>query len=240
MTFYEIYKAQDEILRRIMNSEDSPFPQIILAGGTALARYYLNHRISRDLDFFLPGDFDPAIVERKFSDLGIPLSDVTRIHSGRFVTQLHGWAQINGQRIKVSLIEDLFAEMFDVVAINNVRTEVIDGLYHRKLRTITGTGYSVSTVEQEQFQGGRQNARDIFDLYVLDSQQESINQFVERINRQGANFPVDDFIRGISRMPWIELIDEFELLETLPDIHKITAYDAKRYFDAVLSALSTP
>ncbi len=240
MTFYEIYKVQDEILTRIMNSEDSFFPQIILAGGTALARYYLNHRISRDLDFFLPGNFDPAIVEKQFSNLGIPLSDVTRISGGRFVTQLHGWSQINGQRIKVSVIEDLFADMFDVTVINNVRTEVIDGLYHRKLRTITGTGFTVSTVGQEQLHGGRQHARDIFDLYVLDSQQESINQFVERINHQGANFPVDGFIRGISRMPWIELIDEFELLETLPHFHKITAYDAKRYFDVILSALSTP
>ena len=240
MTFYEIYKAQDEILTRIMNSEDSPFPQIILAGGTALARYFLNHRISRDLEFLLPGNFDPAIVEKQFSNLGIPLFDVTRIPSGRFVTQLHGWSQINGQRIKVSVIEDLFADLFDVAVIKKVRTEVIDGLYHRKLRTITGTGYSVNTIGQDQLQGGRQNARDIFDLYVLDSQQESINQFVERINRQGANFPVDGLIRRISRMPWIELIDEFELLETLPHFHKITAYDAKRYFDAILFKLSTP
>ncbi len=41
-------------------------------------------------------------------------------------------------------------------------------------------------------------------------------------------------------MPWIELIAEFELLETLPNFQKITAYDAKRHFDAILSALSTP
>lgn len=240
MTFYQIYEAQDEILTRIMNSEDSLFSQMILAGGTALARYYLNHRISRDLDFFLPGNFDPAIVEKQINNLDIPLFDVTRIPSGRFVTQLHGWAQINGQRIKVSVIEDLFADMFDVAVINNVRTEVIDGLYHRKLRTIAGTGYSVSTVGQGHLQGGRQNARDIFDLYVLDSQQEPIHQFVERINRHGANFPVDGFIRGISQMLWTELIDEFGLLETLPEFHKITAYEAKRYFDAILVALSNP
>ncbi len=240
MTIYEIYKAQDEILTRIMNSEDSVFSQIILAGGTALARYYLNHRISWDLDFFLPDNFDPAIIEKQLSNLGIPLFDVTRISSGRFVTQFHGWAQINGQRIKVSVIEDLFADMFDVAVVDNVRTEVIDGLYHRKLRTIAGTGHSVSTVGQDHLQGGRQNARDIFDLYVLDSQQESIHQFVERINGHGANFPVDGLIRGISRMPWNELIDEFELLETLPHFHKLTAYDAKRYFDAILHELSTP
>ncbi len=240
MTFYQIYEAQDEILTRIMNSENSLFSQMILAGGTALARYYLNHRISRDLDFFLPGSFDPAIVEKQINNLDIPLFEVARIPSGRFVTQLHGWAQINGQRIKVSVIEDLFADMFDMAVIDNVRTEVIDGLYHRKLRTIEGTGYSVSTVGQDHLQGGRQNARDIFDLYILDGQQESINQFVRRINRHGANFPVDGFIRGISRMPWIELIEEFELLETLPHFHKLTAYDAKRYFDTVLGALGSP
>ena len=235
--FYEIYKAQDEILTKVMNCEDPPFPQMILAGGTALARCYLNHRISRDLDFFLPGNFDPISVERKFATLAIPLTDVNRIPGGRFVTQLHGWTLINGRRIKISVIEDLFANLFDVVVTNNVRTEVIDGLYYRKLCTITGTGYCVSTIGNAELQGGRQNARDLFDLYVLDSQHEPIVKFIERINHHGANFSVDGFIRGISRMPWMELADEFVRLEVFPQFENITAYEAKRYFDPIIGSL---
>ena len=33
-----------------------------LTGGTALAEYYLQHRLSEDLDFFAEKEFDPSMI----------------------------------------------------------------------------------------------------------------------------------------------------------------------------------
>jgi len=54
-----LYKLQDEILH-LLRDELSPF---YLTGGTALSRYYLNHRYSEDLDFFCRDKevFEPSV-----------------------------------------------------------------------------------------------------------------------------------------------------------------------------------
>lgn len=52
--FYQnkLYPLQDKVMK-IMGELENPF---YLTGGTALSRYYLNHRYSEDLDFFVNRD----------------------------------------------------------------------------------------------------------------------------------------------------------------------------------------
>jgi predicted nucleotidyltransferase component of viral defense system len=53
MAYYkELYSLQDKFLSELY-SQDSPF---YLTGGTALSRFYLKHRWSDDLDFFVNND----------------------------------------------------------------------------------------------------------------------------------------------------------------------------------------
>lgn len=55
-----LYKAQNTILGKVFsNLAQIGIPNCILAGGTALSRYYLHHRVSYDLDFFVGGSFSP-------------------------------------------------------------------------------------------------------------------------------------------------------------------------------------
>ena len=51
---HKLYPLQD-IAIKIMGSIDTKF---YLTGGTALSRFYLNHRYSEDLDFFTNRDTD--------------------------------------------------------------------------------------------------------------------------------------------------------------------------------------
>ncbi|MBW2708388.1 MAG: nucleotidyl transferase AbiEii/AbiGii toxin family protein, partial [Deltaproteobacteria bacterium] len=44
-----LYPFQDWVLKLIMNVDDTFY----LTGGTALGRYYLEHRYSEDLDLFV-------------------------------------------------------------------------------------------------------------------------------------------------------------------------------------------
>lgn len=50
--FIKLYQLQDKVLAAVAEM-NTPF---YLTGGTALGRFYLNHRYSEDLDFFVNGD----------------------------------------------------------------------------------------------------------------------------------------------------------------------------------------
>ena len=54
-------KAQQDFLDRFKKSRLGS--RFFLYGGTALAEFYLCHRISRDLGFFLDKEFSPTPIE---------------------------------------------------------------------------------------------------------------------------------------------------------------------------------
>ena len=208
---YTLYKAQDAILDKVFPSlAQIGIPNCILAGGTALARYYLHHRVSYDLDFFVSGKFSPEKLSIALGKIGINLSDVHFESGGVLVHQLHGYANADGSTVKISFVEDVYEDMWPKKKFGNVITEEIGGLYHRKLRALSGSGYGKST------KGARQTARDLLDAYVLSSQVQSTQGFLSESNRHGANYPQDAFCANILSMPWFELMDEFDSLELLP------------------------
>lgn len=205
-----LYKAQNLLLDKVFsNTSKLGIHNIILGGGTALARFYLNHRVSYDLDFFVGGGFSPEKLSIALGQIGVTLSDVHIEDGGQFVHQLHGYAKVDGSMVKVSFVEDVYEGMWPRKTFDKVITEEIGGLYHRKLRTISGSGYGKNTT------GARQTARDLFDAYVLNLQIQPISEFLTESNRHGANFPVDAFCANLLGMPWIDLMDEFGGLELL-------------------------
>ncbi len=233
---YSLHQSQDRVLNKVFGSKESLFPgtELVLAGGTALSRYYLHHRTSYDLDFFVGTRFDPMLAAAKLKGIGMNLMDPTMENTPLFAAQLHGYVDIDGERMKVSFVEDVFTGMFPVVVIKSVRTETIEGLYHRKLRTITGTAEVTTVSGAITNKGARQTARDLFDLYVLGREVTPIGEFIAKINAHGANVPEDALERGIRAMPWMDLMDEFDRLEKAEQYNHVTAYDVKRYFDTAL------
>ena len=59
---------QQKTLSRIAG-EQSLAKHFYLTGGTALAAYYLNHRLSEDLDFFSEQEFDPPVISAFFKKI---------------------------------------------------------------------------------------------------------------------------------------------------------------------------
>ena len=233
MTIYKLYKRQDVLLRRIFEKEEELFPgaQVLLCGGTALARCYLAHRVSYDLDFFISKRFEPRLLQRRMKDSGLRLHAVEVVIDPMVAAQLHGMVNVKGESIRISIVEDIYADMFPTVTVQGIRTEVISGLYHRKLRTITGSGEIVTETGRITGKGARQTARDLFDLYVLSKEIKPIMAFVAEINSKGANVSERVLHSGLRNIPWQELMDEFETLEVLERYKGITAFDVKRHFD---------
>lgn len=228
----ELYNAQDIVLEKVFdNAVKIGLPDIILCGGTALARGYLNHRVSYDLDFFVPDKFSPEIVVAQIGKTGIDLSGIVIEDRRPYVLQLHATTTIGEIDVKISIIEDGFAGMWDSVWVGNVKTEPIEGLYHRKLRTISGISKS----------DGRQTARDLYDLFVLDKEIERISDFVGRINKKGANFPAEMFCQKMSAIPWIDLMDEFDGLERSQKYRQTSMVgDIKKAMETEVNDMTSP
>ena len=233
MTLQQLYKYQDVILHTIFEKEKVLFQgaRVILAGGTALARCYLKHRASYDLDFFVSKRFDPMLLQRRLRDAGLLLNSVEAVTDPMYASQLHGMVNVEGETLRLSIVEDIYADMFPVITVKGIRTEAIEGLYHRKLRTITGTGEIITGTGRVAGKGARQTARDLFDLYVLSKEVKPIMEFVSEINNRGANISERALESGIRNIPWKDLMDEFETLEVAEKYKGITAFDVKRYFD---------
>ncbi len=211
-----------------------PGARVILVGGTALARCYLQHRASYDLDFFVNAKFDPLVTQRRLAGVGVGLKTVEILNDPMYAVQLHGMADVFGEPLRVSIVEDLYADMFPLKSVSGIRTESIEGLYHRKLRTITGSGGRTSSTGRTVPAGARQTARDLFDLYVLSSEIKPLLEFVRSINEHGAALPEALLISGLRSIRWMELMDEFEMLQPAERYAGIKAFDIKRYFDGVL------
>lgn len=178
-----------------------------LCGGTALSAFYLHHRLSYDLDFFLP-KFSPEHALKAMKDAGATIRTLDLVSRAGEAVQLHLQVKAGTNWIKVSFIEDAYYDLFPAVpqTLGDVAvfTESIDGLYHRKLRTIVG-----HITEGEEPEGHRQTARDLFDLWVLTQAHMPILPFIETLPY---DFPVEALKNGISDMPWFDLIPEFKEL----------------------------
>ncbi len=205
-----VYQAQEQFLLKVGDIKPLGF-KLILCGGTALARAYLHHRVSYDLDFFVDGQFNPEQLSVQLGKLDIKLDDIQMEVGGRVVHQLVGYAQFPDVRLKVSFIEDSYAGMFpsSLIPVGKAKfmIESVEGLYHRKLRTVSGSGNANTPSD------GRQAARDLFDLMMLDQMIKPIPVFVSEINRHGANFPQKAFLAGLASMPWVAMMDEFEQMD---------------------------
>ena len=201
-----LYPLQEAVLARLQNMGDSQFKSAKLCGGTALARCWLAHRVSYDLDFFLKEGFRSAEIATVLKKSGIVYETKDIVDDPKKANQLHGYILHEGERLKVSFVEDAYFDIYPGVLKQfgglTVLTEDVPGLYHRKLRTVAGGGS-----EGDSFEGGRQKARDLFDLHVLSSSFMPIKVFMQSLPY---SFPSDAFDNGLANMPWFDLMDELE------------------------------
>ena len=209
----EMSALQDVAALQVMPLLGDMGASVKLCGGTALSRFYLQHRISYDLDFFVPLDlrFDAQALANTISTK-LEFFSLELTHDPVKADPLHFLLQVKGAVVKISFIEDAYAALYPpvdssmVIAGKAVQTEPLAGLYHRKLRTVVGWADSLAIAPA----GGRQTARDMFDLYVLSNQGVPLRAFIESVPYA---FPTMAFEDGLANMPWWELA--IELKETL-------------------------
>lgn len=201
-----LYQLQEDVLAELLAMNDPQLAVAKLCGGTALARCWLQHRISYDLDFFLPVGFNAGEMALALKKAGIAYDTKDLVDDPHKANQLHGFVIHQDRPLKVSFIEDAYFNIYPAVnaPFGNLvaRTEAQPGLYHRKLRTVAGSGS-----EGDEIVGGRQKARDLFDLHVLSEAFMPIREFIKSLPY---SFPSEVFDNGLASMPWFDLGDELK------------------------------
>jgi predicted nucleotidyltransferase component of viral defense system len=198
--YKQLYSLQTKVLQ-LFNAIDGPF---YLTGGTALCRFYLNHRFSADLDFFVNNlpDFRKAI--EPYENL---------IHTN-FSLQKEG-----------SLITDEFVRYLIVQDNISLKIEFVNDVLYRYKIPIPNAIYPVDNVRNILSNKltcivGRDEPKDFFDIITLSLQYqfnwlEIFNEATEKalineidISQRVAEFPVE----------WLLQVD---WLMTPPDIDRI-------------------
>ncbi len=173
-------ECQDRVLKALAGRTGSFY----LAGGTALARCYFQHRESDDLDFFAT-DFSRRAVVRIVRELADALgkkielaNEETRRDRARFlIYAVHFTTALS---LKLDFVEDLIVPLKQVKVIDGIPVLRLEDIYLRKVYAITGHGQVTDLTGRKRSAGGRQEPKDLLDLYCLSNTFMRLSDFAGR------------------------------------------------------------
>jgi len=174
-------KAQETVLRAFSGAAKT----FALAGGTALELFYLHHRFSADLDFFSP-DYDRAEIDKLVSILGKQTGNGIRLESefiaaGKAKVRFYTMPVKGSNRpLKIDFVEDVVIKSPAIAAIKGTRVYSAENIYLHKIAAIAGLPQGIDDVGREIAQG-RNEARDVFDLYMLSKKIQPLPAFLKTV-----------------------------------------------------------
>lgn len=156
-----------------------------LAGGTALELYYLNHRFSKDLDFFSL-NYEKKEIKKIISaiagDLGLDILLKDESSAGRMAKILLFEIPIDGSNeiLKVDFIEDVIIACPQIRKFKGLPVYSPKDIYYQKICAIAGTRVQ-SNLAGMEVTAGRNESRDIIDLFYLSQKMQPLSDFLLRM-----------------------------------------------------------
>jgi len=198
-----------------------------LAGGTALSLFYFQHRESRDLDFFTK-EFSrrqiEEIIKRLSADMGrkIPLiGEENREDRARMLVYSHSFGR---DELKIDFVEDAYELIKPPKAVDGIPILEKEDIYLRKIFAACGSYAVVGETGDKRFKGGRQEAKDFFDLYFLSTTFMPLSKFA-------LEYCIPGQIESI--VVWYRTYDRMAMKEGLLDIitdKKVSFQEMERHF----------
>ncbi len=213
MKIDEVFHYQNLVLSALSNKIDS----FCLGGGTALSLFYFRHRVSFDLDFFTQS-FSPKVIERTISFLRRYLESEDSSGKGKIKITLAGkslkeekakvmvyYLYFSSRNfLKVDFIEDAFPLIKQPMVVEGIKIFSLEDIYLRKIYTVTGTGYVSDRIGKKRFVGGREDAKDLFDIYFLSHTFMPLSQFVKRYGDYTIKEGLIAWFRSYDRLQMID------------------------------------
>ena len=172
-----VFEYQDIVLQALKD-QAAPF---YLAGGTALAKFYFQHRDSYDLDFFSQ-DYSVAKIRglvRLIEKTTGKKTKHTQESSREGFAKLSVYDLVLGKNesLKIDFIEDVLPLLRPLKRIDGIDILSLDDIYLRKIYAISGTLPETDKVGRKHFLGGREEAKDFCDIYQLSSTYKPLSRF---------------------------------------------------------------
>lgn len=145
--YLNLYKLQDKVFHALSGH----YGALYLTGGTALGRFYLNHRYSDDIDLFTNADVsfkDSVIKIRTILDSRFnALTDKLIIYDDF----IRVWVEENNCELKIEFVNDVAAHWGKILPINNIPVDNPGNILSNKLTAVVG----------------REEPKDVFDIIHL-------------------------------------------------------------------------
>lgn len=220
-------KKLREMQKKLLRVFGSVAGGFALAGGTALELYYLQHRFSRDLDFFSP-DYDltkiAAIVSRLAEAAGRPLKMENELSlPGRARVRFYSLPVAGSPApLKIDFIQDVLFAKPKIFNLQGVPVYSAENIYFQKIIALTGT---VQLLDEtgKSMAAGRREARDVVDLYYLSQKILPLSRFLKKLDRRYQRAMVQ-WYRGYSRQEVKLGVLDLEIYDRKFDAAAMIAY----------------
>ncbi|MDP3792654.1 MAG: nucleotidyl transferase AbiEii/AbiGii toxin family protein [bacterium] len=184
-----------------------------LTGGTALAGYYLHHRISDDLDFFSFGDFDSMSIHGIAEELR-KIIGADKVRFSKLYDRNQFFYSVGSEEYKIEFTKYPFKQLGKVGVFDNARIDSEFDIAVNKLITITD----------------RFDPKDFVDLYFL-LQKYPLDRLQEGVSTK-FNTKLDPLTIG-------SCFAKVKNIEALPKMAKIlTVEELKEFFNSEAKKLS--
>lgn len=144
------YQLQDQFLDQFFTSQFGP--DFYLTGGTALARFYFQHRESVDLDLFTHNqnvDFSTLNVLIEKIELAMDLKTIKQVVTNTFLQYI--FENASGEGLKVDFVKDIPVHFGAFKQEGRVRVDSLENIGSNKVLAVFG----------------RTDHKDFIDLYYL-------------------------------------------------------------------------
>ncbi|MCX5699827.1 MAG: nucleotidyl transferase AbiEii/AbiGii toxin family protein [Candidatus Omnitrophica bacterium] len=196
----EIIGIRNKTLKHLANK----LAGFYLVGGTALSLYYFQHRESYDLDFFTK-NFSRVKIEEIISllskDIGLKAALEGEGNKQGFAKILVYSLIINeNSALKIDFVEDVYKLLKPLRLIDGISVLTIEDIYFRKILTACGSITTLDSIGRSVFIGGRQEAKDFFDLYFLSKTFMPLSSFVNEYCQQAQKESIIIWFRTYKRL----------------------------------------
>ncbi|MFH2137985.1 MAG: nucleotidyl transferase AbiEii/AbiGii toxin family protein [Candidatus Omnitrophota bacterium] len=229
-------KIIDEYLDKTLEVLSGAIDDFYLAGGTALSKFYFDHRGSFDLDFFTKKFSEKRVEEittyiGKKLNLQVKLAGVTD-QKGKIQVRTYYLIIDTENKLKLDFVEDRCPVLKGLNRRDGIYFLSKEDLYLRKIFAMCGSRKDVDDIGRDAFFGGRQESKDYFDVYCLSSIFIPLSDFV--LQFCGDSQMVERLIL------WQRTYDRFAMKSGLIDLITKTVPDARlieKHFDKEIEKL---
>lgn len=218
----KLNNGRERYLAKILEVLNGRVEGFYLGGGTALSFFYFKHRVSLDIDLFTQNysvkriDAIVRLLEEKIQKPVEPIEEINKPEFARMKVFMLDFTQNSG--IKIDFVEDFVKLLEPLKVVNGIPVLSLKDIYLRKIYTIAGTGVDTGITGRKIIAGGREEAKDFYDVYYLSSTYVPLSKFV-------SNF-TDRVIRE-NLVRWFRTYDRFRIISGIIDLETEKKSDYK-------------